>query len=566
MSGKSLRTSFGKLKAAASGSVMVAALGVASAAQAGPWTVDTIGTGGYGWDVSAALDYQSNLHAVSYVDPSSMRVADLGATGWAVGNTYSAGGEQLAVDRKGQQVLALANSLNGITIRRRTGSGAWSAPETVVTGSHYAQSASVAFDGQNHAYVAYIDTTAQALMYARRGDDGTWQTTPVATGSTFQFNNAAAQIAVDTGGTPYLVWHDANTSTLQFAKPQAGGGFAVSSIAANYADKHALQFDNAGVLHVVYNDINAIRYATYNGSSWISQAAAVDVNVGGLPSLTFDAANNPHLAYAVRPFSGNDGLRHAVLQNGTWSVETAATWANTLDGSESAAITVDRRGTVRTVYTDDSQTLHSATSLGASAANPGRLATITPTFDATASSTNGGPFTVSTASMYVQQYIPPRPDFASENRGVMEFSLTGVPKNATVYSAQLRLTITGAASGASASNIDFYAYAGNGTPDVADASQNQLMVGSTGPFTTTLQTVTVDLDPAAVQALLAGGGNYLGILATSDLVGYQSSFAGIEWPDPSYAPALLINYSPEPASLSLIGLGGLTLLARRRRR
>jgi len=528
------------------------------------WTLQNVDTNGNsGFVIRTALDYESASHAAYFVLPGSLKTADMTGPSWSPGQSFVTIGHDLQLNRKDQLGLVYVNSAaTGISFSERSLNGTF-VPATILSGN-FAEYASLAYDNLNHPHIAYIDTAASALKQLYWNGAG-WQSSTVATSASFASNRTAsakADIAVDAQGAVYFTWYDSASNSLMFAKPN-GSTWTSSVVSANFAYGRPA-FDNHGALHIAYETLNQVYYATYNGATWSSQlidSIGITSTTGKPPSLAFDANDQPHVAYAINPAvnSPTDGLKHAWFQDGQWTTETITTWPNTLGGPEAASMMVDRRGGVRIVYADDSEDIRYATKAGASGQ---AIASMTPVFDTQANSTSGGPFSLADGSILINQYRSP----SSENRGVMEFNVSAVPAGATIVSAQLQLQITGFATNAGqSSSIDLYGYNGDGLATIADASAITHMIGSSGPLTSS-GVISIDLDPAYTQTLLSQG-NFMGLVAMPGLDFYQSSFASSEYAQQVpgvLAPTLVITYLPEPGGIALLGALAAIAICRRR--
>lgn len=126
-------------------------------------------------------------------------------------------------------------------------------------------------------------------------------------------------------------------------------------------------------------------------------------------------------------------------------------------------------------------------------------------------------------------------------RGVMEFSVAGVPIDAIVTSVTLTGSINLIEGGASAPlDVGFYGYAGNGQITTADATVSttrygQLLTSTTGAF-------SVSLDPALVQSFIRSPGHapILGILV--QLARGQRFFLDSTESGSANKPTLIIEY------------------------
>ncbi|NQU76272.1 MAG: hypothetical protein HQ546_08185, partial [Planctomycetes bacterium] len=172
---------------------------------------------------------------------------------------------------------------------------------------------------------------------------------------------------------------------------------------------------------------------------------------------------------------------------------------------------------------------------------------IPSTFDVEAQSTDGVDFTIVEGGYFIEQYRSPTED----TRGVMEFDVSDIPDDADIVSATLTLDISGWASvGGKYSEIDLHGYAGNGTPESADALNKGNPVGTTGPLTQG-GPIVVTLNANYVESLLAST-DYLGIVAESRWDYFQSVFFSSEYhefiPSAIDQPTLTIQYDVEPVT------------------
>ncbi len=183
---------------------------------------------------------------------------------------------------------------------------------------------------------------------------------------------------------------------------------------------------------------------------------------------------------------------------------------------------------------------------------------LAPSLDALADFSDGGSVLVDGGSTINVQNV----DFANvDRRGVMEFNISSIPDGSTIVSATLALDIIVKTSSSDSNPIlQLHGYSGNGTAEIADGQVPSNLIGQSDPILN-LEMINIDIDAEYVESLLSGS-DYLGLLAVNNDNYQQAGFVTLEGAiaGSRYAPVLTIEYVPEPATLSILAMGGLALL------
>jgi len=168
-----------------------------------------------------------------------------------------------------------------------------------------------------------------------------------------------------------------------------------------------------------------------------------------------------------------------------------------------------------------------------------RSDTFAPMFDVEASSSNGVDFILTDGDWTIAtQY---RPSSNIDRRGVLEFDLSSLPASAEVQSASLWLDVSLLSyTTGNYPVLRLYGYAGNGVPNVSDATQQVNLIGLSDPVDE-LALIEIQLDPVAVQPLMEVS-DYLGIMAFGSENGYQLGFSTLESAAYSDPPSLTLTY------------------------
>jgi hypothetical protein len=93
-----------------------------------------------------------------------------------------------------------------------------------------------------------------------------------------------------------------------------------------------------------------------------------------------------------------------------------------------------------------------------------------------------------------------------ESRGILEFDVSSIPSGAILQSAVLTLDVTGQ-SGTTPLDLDIFAYSGNSSVEVGDATQTASAIGqlTTTPGIEGLKSIPVVLDTTLLQSLVDSG-------------------------------------------------------------
>jgi CSLREA domain-containing protein len=222
---------------------------------------------------------------------------------------------------------------DSVLLRYAQKSGATWQTETVDKGGVVGGFASLALDGADRPHIAYYEEQDEDLLYAT-WDGAQWQITTVDTAASSS-TDGSVSLALDAAGRPHISYRD---DTDAVALDPHGLKYAHWDGAAwqiQYVDQEgiagrgsAIVVDAAGRPHISYYDAeyinsgeDSLRYATWDGGSW--QVQTVDPvrlkYIGSPTSLALDGAGRPHIAYQD---GDNEDLKYARWDGATWQIQT----------------------------------------------------------------------------------------------------------------------------------------------------------------------------------------------------------------------------------------------------
>lgn len=161
---------------------------------------------------------------------------------------------------------------------------------------------SLAVDSLGRPHIAYSNVSAGDLMYAA------WD------GAHWNFGDADARrldndyegignsIAVDRSDNPHMAYFDSTRNLVKYASMEEGRWKTevVDQLAGRGEVDHvSLRLDRQDRPHVAYYDggQGILKYASRDDKGWHSEVVDSDGNVGKYPSLCFDSADQPYIAY-----------------------------------------------------------------------------------------------------------------------------------------------------------------------------------------------------------------------------------------------------------------------------
>lgn len=145
-----------------------------------------------------------------------------------------------------------------------------------------------------------------------------------------------SSLVVDQAGRPHIAYFDENNTNLKYAYWDGLSWQRQTVDGSGYVGEYvSLALDSAGYPNISYLDSTGndqLKYARWNGSSWSREV--VDTGgewgmVGQYTSIALDAADRPHISYYAMTGWGpglphdNDDLRYAYWNGSSWLIQTA---------------------------------------------------------------------------------------------------------------------------------------------------------------------------------------------------------------------------------------------------
>ena len=178
---------------------------------------------------------------------------------------------------------------------------------------------SMTVDSQSNIHIAYYDETNADLKYAFF-DGSVWQNTVIDESGDV---GESTSIAADSQGHIHICYFDETNGAIKYAyfDGQNWNTSTVGSMSSGISSI-SLAVDNEDTLYVSYRDDWNIKYATYNGTAWVSNLIGDDPrSAGSYSSLAVDADGNIHVSYngiSTTP----KGLKYAFYNGTDWTISS----------------------------------------------------------------------------------------------------------------------------------------------------------------------------------------------------------------------------------------------------
>lgn len=313
---------------------------LSSPVETGYWDIQTVpieGNGGH-WS-SIAIDSENNPH-ISFWDwgSASLKYASYDGATWNI-ETVDSGGvgkySSLALDSKDNPHISYFDYTH-TTLKYAADNGtAWNV-RTV--DSDAGQYTSLALDSDAHPHIGYQEMGGDRygrLKYAMYNGTA-WNTEFV--DSTYG-TGSYVSLALDSSGVPHISYSDDWKYNLNYASFNGSGWDIEVSAPGEGRGFNSLALDKNDHPHIGYytgmsTASTYLKYASNEGTGWVSEIVDMAGDVGIYASLALDSDDNPRIAYGD---AGLGNIKYASYDSGTWNIETVDSSRNA-DGFTSLAL------------------------------------------------------------------------------------------------------------------------------------------------------------------------------------------------------------------------------------
>jgi len=310
-----------------------------------------------------AIDGSDGLH-VSYYDRSGrdLEYAYMasGDSSWTVttdidtSSSWMAWSNSIAVDSEGNPHIAYFDYSGGdleyaYCTATCSSASSW-VKQTLDSWGTVGEYVDIVLDQYGQAQVSYYNDSSDDAQSVIVHDGVARSSEIVQVGS----HNYQTGYAVDSTGSIHLSFYNGSDTagSLHYAV-LSGKTWTVTEVddsSAKVGAYSALMLDGSERPHISYLDSanGNLRYAYYDGTSWVITTVDSSGTVGGFTSIANDANDRSRIAYHD---SGANSLRLAVWDGLSWTLTTQ----DAVSGSQGTQISVDSEGETRIFYFDGAQ-------------------------------------------------------------------------------------------------------------------------------------------------------------------------------------------------------------------
>jgi hypothetical protein len=201
--------------------------------------------------------------------------------------------------------------------------------ETVDGANGVGYGANLALDPQGHAHIVYTDIGKGELRYAVQLDTG-WDIQVLESdpdGAILSFSLALTQ-----EGSPRIAYDDPGGEGLVYAW-QSPEGWQSEIVDTGGAGTISLALDGNGLPNIAYHTWDGLKFASFDGDSWDNSIILLTNSMlleNGI-SLATTSDGNAYIAFYGGDEQGS-ALRVAILENGSWSFQSADHFENSGEG------------------------------------------------------------------------------------------------------------------------------------------------------------------------------------------------------------------------------------------
>jgi hypothetical protein len=285
------------------------------------WHVETVDHDGWpGLYTSIAIDQNDNP-CISYYDnwDGELRYAERNGSDWNIQVVDAEGGgfTSLAIDAQGNPHISFFEGVKS-ELKYASWNGSSWLIQTVDSEGHVGECTSLALDSNGNPHISYYDIQQGNLKYASWTSSG-WHIQIVEWKGNVGWSTS---LKIDSNDKPHISYLDGSNRVLKYAVLDDYGWDVqvVDSVGTasyqTWRNFTSLALDSNEYPRISYFDgeNSMLKYALWNGSSWLIQTVDSTFNVGWCSALALDSNGRAHISYYD---ASNRDLRYICSPNAT---------------------------------------------------------------------------------------------------------------------------------------------------------------------------------------------------------------------------------------------------------